>query len=59
MPDSREIQLELARTIIRLVVASGVRDIRAELVEADGVEADRKWPPELYQEYLARKSSDG
>jgi catechol 2,3-dioxygenase-like lactoylglutathione lyase family enzyme len=33
--------------------------VRAELVEADGVEADRKWPPELYQEYLARKSSDG
>jgi hypothetical protein len=37
MPDSREIQLELARTIIRLVVASGVRDIRAELVEAESL----------------------
>jgi catechol 2,3-dioxygenase-like lactoylglutathione lyase family enzyme len=26
--------------------------VRAELVEADGIQAARKWPPELYRTYL-------
>lgn len=31
--------------------------VRAELVEADGVEVDRKWPPDLYDAYRDRRRS--